>query len=85
MVDRNVRERITLIDRITERTSGISFEQISKSKSPSMPVGRGLSVDAVMDLAGAILWPDLTKPSESDGDATRAQAKEPSPASKTRP
>jgi len=50
-----------------------------------MPVGRGLSVDAVMDLAGAILWPDTTKPSESDGDATRAQAKEPSPASKTRP
>ena len=43
-------------------------------------VERALSVDAVMDVARAILWPEIDskKPFESDGIATRAQAKKPS-------
>jgi hypothetical protein len=46
----------------------------------SAAVERVLSVDAVMEVARAILWPEVgsNKPSESEANATRTQAKKPS-------
>ena len=74
-------QKISLTDDIVERTHEIFLNQASKSPSRGAPVERVLSVDAVMDVARAILWPETgsKKFTESDdGDATRAQSKEPS-------
>ena len=80
MIDQTPRESISLTDDIVERTHEIALNQASRSHSPGTPVERVLSVDTVMDMARAILWPEIgsKKPFESDdGDARRTQSKKP--------
>ena len=68
-------------------TSGVAdpvrrmhLSKVSIPSSSSAAVERVLSVDAVMEVARSSLWPEIgsNKPSESEANATRTQAKKPS-------
>jgi hypothetical protein len=56
MADRELQEATDAAGGAAARRIGIS--QPSASSWPKAPTGRVLSVEAVMDVARAILWPD---------------------------
>jgi TorA maturation chaperone TorD len=76
MGDRMLRGSTYSAGRLDSLAQQASFSSASAASSSSAPRGRVLSVDAVMDVASAILWPDPARvqPTEVDeGDTARAQ------------
>jgi TorA maturation chaperone TorD len=76
MGDRMLRGSTYSAGRLDSLAQQASFSSASAASSSSAPRGRVLSVDAVMDVASAILWPDpdRVQPIEVDeSDTARAQ------------
>jgi hypothetical protein len=78
MDDRVQRESLFSTSGVTDPARRMHLLKVSLPSSSSAPVERVLSVDAVMDVARSILWPEIGSKKPSEGDATRAQAKKPS-------
>ena len=78
MDDRIQRESFLSTSGVADPVRWMHVSKASIPSSSSAPVERVLSVDAVMDVARAILWPEVRSKKPSEGDATRAQAKTPS-------
>lgn len=76
MDDRVSRESIFSAGDIGEPGPQMGFSEVFIPRSTSAPIERVLSVEAVMDVARSILWPDpdVEQPVEIDeGDTARAQ------------
>lgn len=76
MGDRVPQDLILVIGGIIELAHRIGISQVSVSNLSSAPAERSLSIETVMDVARAILWPDAggeQAVETDDGDAARAQ------------
>jgi len=78
MDDRIQRESFFSTGGVADPVRRMHLSKVSIPSLSSAPAERVLSVDAVMDVARAILWPETGSKKPSEGDATRAQAKKPS-------